>query len=200
MNPPLTGIIVLAAGGSIRMGRPKQLLQLEGKTLIRRAAETALAVAGPVVVVTGANAELVAAEIRDLPIQIVVNPHWAKGMGSSIRVGASALSAARPDLDALLITLCDQVRVSPATLHRLIQAHEKTGKGLCCAAFDETFGPPVLVTRAYFPELLDLADAHGAKHVLMNHPADLLHVPCPEAALDVDTPADFAAFNSPERD
>lgn len=199
MNAPLTGIIVLAAGGSTRMGRPKQLLQFQGKTLIRRATETAMAVGGPVVVVTGANAELVAAEVGDLRIQIVENARWTKGMGSSIRVGVSALTAARPDLNALLITLCDQVQVSPATLERLILEKGETGKDLCCAAFDGTFGPPVLASRAYFPELLELPDPHGARQILLNHPADLLHVPCPEAALDVDTPADFAAFISPDR-
>lgn len=180
------GILVLAAGGSTRMGRPKQLLQLGGKTLIRRATETALAASDVVAVVTGADAEQVSKELRDLSIQVVHNPDWSRGMGSSLRVGVEALVRAHVDLDALIVTLCDQVAITPETLDRLRVAHRETGKGLCAASFNDTVGPPALFARQYFTELLRLDDGAGAKSLLQRHPDDLIRVPCPEAAQDLD--------------
>jgi molybdenum cofactor cytidylyltransferase len=191
MKSDRIGIVVLAAGGSTRMGRPKQLLQLGGKTLIRRATETALAVSDVVAVVTGASAEQIAKELQDLPIQIIHNPDWSRGMGSSLRVGAEALITSNPELGALIVTLCDQVNVTPKALDRLRAAHREAGKGLCAASFDNTVGPPALFARQYFTELLHLDDAAGAKSVLLHHPEDLSHVPCPEAAQDVDTWEEF---------
>src|SRR3954447_17444272 len=85
-------ILVLAAGGSSRMGQPKQLLTYGGKSLVRRAAETAVAVGeGPVVVVVGAAGEEVGAEMRDLPVTLVENDRWATGIGSSIRAAMNAI-------------------------------------------------------------------------------------------------------------
>lgn len=191
MKSSRIGILVLAAGGSTRMGRPKQLLTIDGRTLVRRATETALAAGGPVVVVTGADAETVSAEVGDLPAQIVENPEWPLGMGSSLRLGVRTLIESHPNLDALIVTLCDQVDISPDTLDHLLVAHRETGKGLCAASFDDAVGPPVLLSRSYFRELLQLPDAHGAKQVLMRHPDDLARVPCPEAARDLDTWEDY---------
>ncbi|HEY2584575.1 MAG TPA: nucleotidyltransferase family protein [Tepidisphaeraceae bacterium] len=187
MTSDRIGIVLLAAGGSTRMGRPKQLLRIGGRTLIRRATETALCVGGPVVVVTGAEAEQVAAEVDDLPVRIIENKDWSRGMGSSLRRGVQTLTESHPDLEALIVTLCDQVDVTPDTLNRLRAAYRETQKGLCGASFDETIGPPALFSRTYVAELLRLPDASGAKSVLLSRPDDLLPVPCPEAAKDLDT-------------
>lgn len=186
---PEIGVIVLAAGGSTRMGRPKQLLPWRGRTLVRRAVETALAVGGPVVVVIGA--EPVRSELQDLPIDVVENSQWSRGMGSSIRTGVQRAITVHAQLDAVILMLCDQPEVTADTLVRLIEAQRKTGKGLCAAEFDATFGPPVLFTRAYFDRLLAIPDEQGARHLLLAYADDLLRVPCPEAALDLDTWSDY---------
>lgn len=191
MKSSRIGILVLAAGGSTRMGRPKQLLTIDGRTLVRRATETALAARAPVVVVTGADAERVSAEVGELPVQIVENRDWPLGMGSSLRLGVRTLTESHPNLDALIVTVCDQVDISPDTLDRLLIAHRETGKGLCAASFHDTVGPPVLFGRTYFEELLQVPDVHGAKQLLMRHPDDLARVPCPEAARDLDTWEDY---------
>src|ERR1022692_2010131 len=109
-RPPFRlGAIVLAAGGSSRMGTVKQLLELDGKPLIVRAADAVLgSPARPVVVVVGAHAEMVRAPIARHPVSVVFNPEWASGLASSIRVGLAALLAAEPGLDAVLVALCDQ--------------------------------------------------------------------------------------------
>jgi molybdenum cofactor cytidylyltransferase len=202
MTTARIGILVLAAGGSTRMGRSKQLLRLDRptkapQTLIHRATETALAIGGPVVVVTGAEAEHVAAEVRDLPVQIVENRDWSRGMGASLRLGVQTLIESHPNLAALIVMLCDQVDVTPATLDRLRATHLETGKGLCAASFDNAVGPPALFSRSYFGELLSLPHAAGAKSVLLSRPADLCRVPCPEAARDLDTWEEFKCASEP---
>src|SRR5437868_1282596 len=103
------GLLLLAAGASSRMGAPKQLLRYEGRTLLRRAAETALAsVCRPVVVVLGAHAPQLQPELIGLPLRIVVNTHWEQGMGSSLRVGMETLlQEPKAEIEAVVIMLCD---------------------------------------------------------------------------------------------
>src|SRR5215218_9553834 len=107
------GAIILAAGSSSRMGRPKQTLQFHGESLIRRAALAALgARCHPVVVVTGANAELMKGQLDGLDVCEVLNTLWETGMASSIRVGVKGLVGADADTDAAVIMLCDQPHVT----------------------------------------------------------------------------------------
>jgi molybdenum cofactor cytidylyltransferase len=153
----------------------------------------------PIVVVAGATAPEVAAEVHDLPVHVATNPSWEKGMGSSVRAGVKSLSDLEPDLDALIIMLCDQPEISAATLDKLIDAHDQTGKSLCAASFGDTVAPPALFGRQFFDELLAIPEPFGAKQILLSHSADLLRVDCPEAAGDVDTPADYDALKSSAR-
>lgn len=192
MNDKKIGILILAAGGSSRMGRPKQLLPLDGKSLVRRAAETAIQAGGePIVIVTGSAAREVAPEVHDLPVHLAINPNWQEGLGSSVRTGVQQLLKLEPNLDALIIMLCDQPDVSAATVRKLAAAHIETGKSLCAASFDDTVAPPALFGRPFFDELLSIPPRQGAKQILLNRAADLLRVDCPEAARDIDTPADY---------
>lgn len=95
--PSQIAAVILAAGASTRMGTPKQLLQWQGRSLLRSIVETAIAAdCDPIIIVLGASSDLVQAEISDLPVQVVNNPEWRTGMGSSIRTG----------IQALLVQLC----------------------------------------------------------------------------------------------
>jgi molybdenum cofactor cytidylyltransferase len=109
------GAVVLAAGSSSRMGRPKQIIQFRGESLLRRAALAALAGGcSPVVVVTGAYAELSQCELDGLDVREVFNPRWQTGMASSIRVGLNTLLAADTNASAAVFLPCDQPHISPA--------------------------------------------------------------------------------------
>jgi molybdenum cofactor cytidylyltransferase len=182
------GAIILAAGSSSRLGQPKQLLEYEGRTLVRRAAEAAL-VAGcdPVAVVVGANLENVAAALRGLAVLIVPNEDWERGLGTSIRAGVVRLQ----ESDAVILLVCDQPKVDAGLLRDLIARQEQTGQPMVASRYAATNGVPALFTRACFERLLALEDDSGAKALLQSRPAEVATVAFPAAAFDVDTPADF---------
>ena len=191
------GIIILAAGASTRMnGEPKQLLEFEGKTLLRRAAETALSSGlRPVVVVLGANAEKLLPEIKGLPVLPAINENWASGMGGSIKTGLSVLLAENRGIEATILMLCDQPFVTAETLNRLVETFQKTKKPIAACQYSDTIGVPTLFAREMFAELSDLQGDAGAKAVIKKH-ADIAQTPAPEAAFDVDTQADFQKLSS----
>jgi molybdenum cofactor cytidylyltransferase len=187
------GAVILAAGGSQRMGQAKQLLRVGGRSLVRRAVEAAVnAGCAPVVVVVGARGDDVRAELCDCGVEVVVNEAWARGIGTSIRVGVSHLAALSHPPPALLIMLCDQPLVDAAVLGRLLEAHARAAeRQVTVAEFEGTLGPPVIVDAALFSALLALPDDRGAKGLWTRRPEIVQRVACPEAGVDVDTPEDF---------
>jgi molybdenum cofactor cytidylyltransferase len=119
------GAVVLAAGPSTRMGRPKQLLQFSGQTLVRRAASVAVeAGCRPVVVVTGAHAVATREALSGLDVQEAKNQEWPSGISSSIRVGVEAVGRTSPSTAAILLMLCDQPFVTQELLARIVAARE----------------------------------------------------------------------------
>lgn len=190
-------IILLAAGGSRRMGRPKQLLSFEGKTLLRRAAETALATpCRPVIAVLGAGAAESARELAGLDVHTSENADWPAGMGSTIKVGLRRATELAPDLDAVLLMLCDQPLVGPADLARLVETRRRTGAPIVATAYPTSPGVPAIFSRATFPNLLALDDAAGAKPLLLAAGDGVVTVPIPAALTDVDTPDDYARLGA----
>ena len=186
------GAIILAAGGSTRMGRPKQLLQFKGQSLLRRATSVAIdAGCDPVVVVVGNDSPMMLAELDGLSVHAIENSDWPRGIGTSIRSGVRELLSLRPATTASFIHLCDQPLVTPATFAKLFDARTDSGKPVCVCTYADTIGPPVLVDRTLFPALLELPDHAGAKKIWTDHPQNVCTVTCPEAALDMDTPEDL---------
>jgi CTP:molybdopterin cytidylyltransferase MocA len=181
--------LLLAAGGSRRMGRPKQLLAWQGTSLVRRAAETALASrCRELVVVLGAQASLVEAELVDLPLRTCVNPDWEEGIASSLRTGVEALG---DDAEAVLVLLADQPKVEASLLDRLIAAYETSRRGLAACSHGGAPGAPALFSRRYFEALGGLSGDRGARALLEAHRDDCSLVDAPLAVFDVDTPADL---------
>jgi molybdenum cofactor cytidylyltransferase len=188
------GAVILAAGASTRMGQPKQLLPLAGKPLLVRAVEAALASpAWPVVVVVGANSDAIRATLARWPVLLTENPAWAEGMASSIRAGIATLGQFSRALDGALIALCDQPAFSADTIAQLVAAQRTTGRSIVAAHYAGRHGAPALFLREHFPTLAALTGEEGARTLLNGQPERIAAVDLPALALDLDTPADYAA-------
>lgn len=190
---PTVGLVILAAGSSTRLGSPKQLLSYEGKSLLRRAAETAVASpCRPIVVVLGDWAPLCRERVEGLPVTTVDNHNWKDGIGSSLRLGLETLlqeSGETPD--AALILLCDQPLLTVSTLEALLDEFDTTSCRIVASEYAGTVGVPALFHRSLFPELLALSGDQGAKKILARYPDEIRTIPFPEGALDIDTAADY---------
>lgn len=196
-NSAGVGAVVLAAGSSSRMGRPKQTLQYRGESLLRWAALAALgAGCRPVVVVTGANAGLSRRELDGLDVREVFNPLWETGMASSIRAGVEGLLSADADVDAAVLLLCDQPHVTADVISRLVDAHHTNGSPIVASAYGENFGVPVLFGRTHFAELTRLEGVAGAKQVIKRFAAEARFLSFPGGEVDVDTPEDFSRLTA----
>jgi len=184
------GGLLLAAGGSTRFGSPKQLAEFEGKTLIRRAAE-AVSRSGCsiVVVVFGAAADGSQRDLSDLDLVTIENKDWQSGMSSSIRLGLSKLIELEPQLDAVLITLMDQPKVTASHLAAFVSMFAELRPPLIAAEYSGTSGVPALFSREMFDQLSKLEGDKGAR-VLIRGSERVMTVSMPEAAFDVDTLAD----------
>ena len=189
-----TGIIILAAGGSKRLGRPKQMLEFNGRTLIEKAVETALAANCELVtVVLGNNFEEIEAKIEHFPVRIVRHRNWENGMGSSIRAGIEDIE--NEDLNAAVIMLCDQPLIESRHIRALVEKFERTGKPIVASVYLETVGVPAVFSRAMFPELINIAGDRGARRIIERHIGAVAKVQIPEAEFDIDTPADLEKFS-----
>jgi molybdenum cofactor cytidylyltransferase len=172
------------------MGSPKQLLPFRGRSLIRFAAETALATqCRPVIVVLGSHAAEIAPVLADLDLQVVENRDWEGGMGSSIRAGVQA--AGEQGCESVILALADQPFVSSGTLKRLIDAYEESAKPVVASQYAGTVGVPALFSRRFFSQLCSLGPSQGCKQLILSCPDESLLLACPEAEQDIDTPEDY---------
>ena len=185
--------LLLAAGASARLGQPKQLLLHHGQPLVRHMAQLALDLgAGPVAVVTGANAGAVGAALHGLQVRILHHTNWQTGMAGSLKLGVEQLAATCPD--ALLVLLTDQPHVSYALLQQLIAQAVSTKKGIIASEYGAVRGVPVLFRPAYFAALQTLTGDTGARKLIQQYPHDVATVPFPEGNIDLDTPDDLARW------
>lgn len=189
------GIIVLAAGSSSRMGRSKQLLEIEGESLLMRCSKVALAV-NPinVVVILGANEKPHREIIEKLPLHIISNYYWKTGMGSSIKSGLNYLIQAAPDLEGVILMVCDQPALTTEHLQKLIEKFSEKKKSIIASSYANSKGVPVLFGRSFFSNLLLLGDDQGAKKIVQQFPDQVGVVEFPQGSFDLDTEEDYTNF------
>jgi molybdenum cofactor cytidylyltransferase len=186
-----SALVLLAAGNSTRMGAPKQLLDFGGKPLLRHAAEVALSAGcDPVIVVLGARGQELRQALAGTPVEVVLNQRWADGMGTSIQAGVRALE--HREVSGAILALADQPFITADFLRGLAEKSVETGRPIVASLYSGTAGVPVFFAREAFPMLMKLEPEQGCKGVILGHPADSLLVDCPEAAIDIDTPEDYA--------
>jgi molybdenum cofactor cytidylyltransferase len=187
------GIIILAAGNSSRLGRPKQLLPYHNNSLLRNAVEQSRMIPqSTVLVVTGASRETIESELDSEQVMIRYNADWQTGMASSIKTGVSELMLRYPTLDALVIAVCDQPFLDAGIMNALIAAYTTTDKNIIASAYNDTFGTPVLFSEKYFGALQTLEGQEGAKKIILNHDGDITSVSFPKGGIDIDTDEDYS--------
>lgn len=197
--PPPVAAIILAAGGSTRMGELKQLLPVDGQPMVRRVTQMACAAGlAQVIVVIGAQADRVQEAVHGLPVEIVVNEQWAAGMSRSVRAG---LEAVRPDIQAALIVLADQPRLTPALLQKLVSRYEATRATIVAPFYQGRQGNPVLFDRALFAELMAIEGDQGGRSLLARYPEQIerVEVDDPAVVLDIDTREEYEQLDHRNR-
>lgn len=186
-----TAIILLAAGSSSRLGRPKQLIEFQGKKLIQKAIEEAQkSKSDSLVVVLGWNPELIKSGFDSDKIPHVINENWQEGMATSMQAGLRFLMG-KEHPDQVILMLVDQPFVDSKLLDRLILEKEKLGKGIVACSYSETLGVPAIFDQSYFEEMLRLKGSEGAKKVILKNSDDVFPIDFTLGAVDLDTEADL---------
>ena len=189
-------ILILAAGSSSRLGRPKQLLEINGKNLLQRMIEVALVITPEVTVVLGANEKLIRPTITHFPIDIVLNTDWEEGMSSSIRSGMFYLE--KKTIESVLILLSDQPHVDVFLLKKLIDHKTKTKQPIIASQYQNKLGVPAIFDRSLFEKLKSLKGKKGAKQLIINNLKKTIPIVFEKGKIDIDTEEDWKNFKTPK--
>lgn len=181
--------VILAAGASRRLGKPKQLLEWRDRTLLEHAIQNARPLLNErIIVVLGAHAQAIQSAVQPSGIHMIVNPNWQEGIASSIRTGIGALPASA---SAALILLCDQPLINTGHLQSLLIRWQNEPTCIVASHYFDSVGVPALFPAHFFGPLLELEGDRGAKHLLQKFSSGLRKIPLPEAELDIDSASDF---------
>lgn len=185
-------ILILAAGPSSRLGQSKQQLLIDGSPLLLRTVTTALeSNLGKVFVVIGYDEEGHRKLMNEQNVEIIFNPEWKKGMGSSLKAGLNFLLTQNKNLKGILVMVCDQPLLTSTHLQQLTHAFTKTKSDIVASYYAGTAGVPALFSQALFRELQLISDTEGAKKVIQHNLHKTSTVPFEGGAIDIDTPEDY---------
>lgn len=186
------GIIILAAGSSSRLGQSKQLIKIDGKTLLEKTTQAALdSGAHPILVVLGNQASAHRKAIETLPVNIVINEDWSNGMGSSLKEGLQRLLKDYPKTERIIVTVCDQPYLTSNHLKKLISVYTNTSSEIVASHYKDTNGVPALFSKTLFQKLLQLEDDEGARKIIRQHEGTIEFVVFEKGEIDIDTPDDL---------
>ncbi|MDO6426389.1 nucleotidyltransferase family protein [Thalassotalea sp. 1_MG-2023] len=179
-------VVILAAGCSSRLGQPKQLVEVQGCTLIERQCELALTLTEDVFVVVGYHAEKVKKVINHLPVKVITNINWQQGMGSSIAAGVNALPST---VKGAMLLLVDQWQLTAADLALTKQTwHQSSNNIICARGKSGALSPPIIFPCDYFKQLKHIPPDSGAKAIVNQHGDNVISVSSEAAFADLDTP------------
>ena len=186
--------VLLAAGGARRFGSQKLVQPLDGRPLVRHAAETLAAETDTLVVVLGNDAAAVGAAVGGLASQIVENAAWSNGLATSLRAGIAALM---PGVDAAIVCLGDQPRIERQVIRRVIAEWRASGLAIVSVRYRGTRGHPVLFDRSVFSELGMLEGDAGARMLIERDAARVGYVDVDALVPgDVDSPEDLKSLEA----
>ena len=187
-GPISCACILLAAGASSRLGYPKQLLLVDGETLLHRSARIAIAVGvQSLYVVLGYAANEVRPALLDLPATVLINEDWRSGMASSLKAGLQALSS---DTTHALVLVCDQVGLSIDQLNKLLAAGCAYPQNIVASSYQGKNGVPAIFPVDCFHALKAIDGDRGARDLLQSHSDRVIPVPFDQGSLDIDTSED----------
>jgi molybdenum cofactor cytidylyltransferase len=185
-----TGIIILAAGSSSRMGEPKQLMKFKSKTFLQHIIEESKeANLNPVICVTGYQSDQISKAIAGMNVIIVNNEQWSEGMGTGISAGIK--EALQSDLDSVILAVSDQPFVSSGLFAKMLTLKDKSGKKIVASSYAGTLGTPVLFDKEYFNQLISLHGNQGAKNIVHMNMSDVVTVKFEKGSIDIDTKEDY---------
>jgi molybdenum cofactor cytidylyltransferase len=194
MNAETCAVVILAAGGSTRLGRPKQLLRFQQKSLIKRLVSEAKKTCTTIVVVTGFGHDQIVTELKDEPVLIAENNDWTQGMGTSLQRGMQKLKSLESTLNSVLLTVCDQPFVNAALFTSMMDLKKTSGKKIVACSYAGSAGTPALFDQLYFDALQQLNGREGAKKLIQRFASDAALMPFPQGAIDIDTQDDYEAL------
>jgi molybdenum cofactor cytidylyltransferase len=183
--------IILAAGESKRMGKPKLLLPFGEKTIIETIVATVVSSkAEKALVILGSDQEKIEEKIKNYPVKVVYNRGFRSGMLSSVQCGFKAL---HEETRAVLVVLGDQPKISTTVINKLIDAYKSSGKGIVLPVYKKERGHPVLIDMKYREEVENLSPEVGLRGTVYNHPEDILEVEVetPSIFQDIDYKSDY---------
>jgi molybdenum cofactor cytidylyltransferase len=187
--------IVLAAGSSSRLGTSKQLLRIQGESLLVRTIKASIASnANQTIVVLGANAEAHLKATAQFNIDMVINGNWETGMGSSLKTGLQFALKLNPAITAVVVVVCDQPLLSSDHLNELIRIYLETEKKIVGSHYGGSDGVPALFAQSHFKEILSLNNNEGAKKIIQSHLSEIARVEFPSGEFDIDTQEDYQRF------
>lgn len=184
-------IVILAAGPSSRMGKPKQNLLFKGQTLLNGMIWSAASVSDKVIVVLGANFDAIETTVKNTDAGILHNKDWAVGMSSSIKLAVSHIRLKYANADAVVFMVCDQPFVNAELLQKMIAVADTVEQGIIASSYNSTVGVPALFKKTYFPQLLTLNGKEGAKKIIAQNSQDVYSIHFTLGAIDIDTEEDF---------
>lgn len=195
-NDKHIGIIILGAGASSRLGRPKQLLKhAQSGSLIRNTCQLAInSGLGPIALVLGARKELILEEIKDLAIHTVDNRMWHQGISSSIKTGLNYIVELDPSMKAVIILVCDQPFLTTELIKRLVSKYTTTEKPIIASSYNGVLGTPALFQRSFFSSILELTGDRGASKIIHQHPDQVEAIVFEQGGIDIDTEEDYERY------
>ncbi|MCS6874801.1 MAG: nucleotidyltransferase family protein [Pyrinomonadaceae bacterium] len=195
MHVPKLAIVILAAGESKRFGQPKQIVRFEGKTLLEKAIKTATSASlGSVFIVLGANAETIISNTDLSCTEVVVNPNWQLGIGSSLQAGLKKVIEKEPKTEGIIVMLCDQPLISSSLIKLLAETFISKSPLIVATEYLDTVGVPAIFSSSLFDEIFQMNPKTGAKSLIKKYEAQTEKVYAPEAAFDIDTREDYESL------
>lgn len=183
--------MILAAGESKRMRKPKLLLPFGEKTIIETVIDNVVqSKVEKILVILGSNREKIEKKLQNFPLKIAFNPNFQRGMLSSVQLAFQTLPE---NTQAVLVVLGDQPAISSAVIDKIIDAYKRTGKGIVLPVYNNERGHPVLIDMKYRNEVENLSPDIGLRGTVYNHPEDILEVGVETSSIlrDIDDLEDY---------